>query len=90
MRLITVINELLFHLITGLSRERLSSPNSWRQPVNRRSILVWDMIEMVILLVRDPLSSLTEPNNVIRLLCSRVDRLSLSRAVTHCSRLGTL
>ena len=45
---------------------------------------------MVILLVRGPLSSLTEPNNVIRLLCSRVDRLSLSRAVTHCSRLGTL
>ena len=40
-----------------------------------------DMIEVVILLVRDPLSSLTEPNNVIRLLCSRVDRLSLSRAI---------
>ena len=37
-----------------------------------------DMIEVVILLVRDPLSSLAEPNNVIRLLCSRVDRLSLS------------
>ena len=36
---------------------------------------------MMILLVRDPLSSITEPNNVIRLLCSRVDRLSLSRAV---------
>ena len=48
------------------------------------------MIEVVILLVRDPLSSLTEPNNVIRLLCSRVDRLSLSRAITDCSRLGTL
>ena len=45
-RLITVVNELLFNLITGLSRERLSSPNSWRQPVNRRSILVWDMIEV--------------------------------------------
>ena len=49
-----------------------------------------DMIEVVILLVRDPLSSLTEPNNVIRLLCSRVDSLSLSRAITDCSRLGTL
>ena len=50
------------------------------------------MIEMVIriLLIRDPLSSLTEPNNVIRLSCSRVDRLSLSRAITDCSRLGTL
>ena len=48
-----------------------------------------DMIEVVILLVRNPLSSLTEPNNVIR-LCSRVDRLSLSRAITNCSRLGTL
>ena len=30
-----------------------------------------DMIEVVILLVRDPFSSHTEPNNVIRLLCSR-------------------
>ena len=51
-----------------------------------------DMIEVMILLVRDPLSSLTEPNNMIsyRLLCSRVDRLSLSRAITDCSRLGTL
>ena len=49
-----------------------------------------DMIEVVILLVRDPLSSHTEPNNVIRLLCSRVDGLSLSRATTGCSRLGTL
>ena len=39
----------------------------------------------MILLVRDPLSSLTEPNNVIRLLCSRVDRLSLIRAITDCS-----
>ena len=48
------------------------------------------MIEMVILLVRDPLSSLTEPNNVIRLLSSRVDGLSLSRAITGYSRLGTL
>ena len=49
-----------------------------------------DMIEVVILLVRDPLSSHTEPNNMIRLLCSRVDSLSLSRAITGCSRLGTL
>ena len=49
-----------------------------------------DMIEVVILLVRDPLSGLTEPNNVIRLLCSRVDRLSFSRAITDCSRLRTL
>ena len=49
-----------------------------------------DMIELVILLVRDPLSSLTEPNNVIRLLCSGVDSLSLSRATTGCSRLGML
>ena len=49
-----------------------------------------DMIEVVILLVRDPFSSLTEPNNVIRLLCGRVDSLSLSRATTGCSRLGTL
>ena len=49
-----------------------------------------DMIEVVILLVRDPLSSHTEPNNVIRLLCSRVDSLSLSRVTTGCSRLGTL
>ena len=49
-----------------------------------------DMIEVVILLVRDPLSSHTEPNNVIRLLCMRVDSLSLSRATTGCSRLGTL
>ena len=48
------------------------------------------MVEVVILLVRDPLSSLTEPNNVIRLLCNRVDGLSLSRAITDCSRLGTL
>ena len=48
-----------------------------------------DMIEVVILLVRDPLSSHTEPNNVIRLLCSRVDSLSLSRATTGCSRLGS-
>ena len=49
-----------------------------------------DMIEVVILLVRDPLSSLTEPNNVIRLMCSRVERLTLSRAITDYSRLGTL
>ena len=51
-----------------------------------------DMIEVVILVVRDPLSSLVEPSNiiVIRLLCSRVDRLSLGRAITGCSRLGTL
>ena len=49
-----------------------------------------DVIEVVILLVRDPLSSHTEPNNVIRFLCSRVDSLSLSRATTGCSRLGTL
>ena len=42
-----------------------------------------DMTEVVILLVRDPLSSLTEPNNMIRLLCSRVDRLPLSRAITQ-------
>ena len=49
-----------------------------------------DMIKVMILLVRDPLSSLTEPNNVIRLLSSRVDRLSLSRAITGCRRLGTL
>ena len=49
-----------------------------------------DMIEVVILLVRDPLSSHAEPNNVIRLLSSRVDRLSLSRAITGCSRLRTL
>ena len=34
-----------------------------------------DMIEVVILLVRDPFSSHTEPNNVIRLLCSRIDSL---------------
>ena len=49
-----------------------------------------DMIEVMILLVRDPLSSLIKPNNVIRLLCSRVDRLSLIRAITDCSRLRTL
>ena len=49
-----------------------------------------DMIEVVILLLRDPFSSHTESNNVIRLLCSRVDSLSLSRATTGCSRLGTL
>ena len=49
-----------------------------------------DMIEVVILLVRDPLSSFTEPNNVIRLLCSREGSLSLSRAITGCSRLETL
>ena len=49
-----------------------------------------NMIEVVILLVRDPLSSHTEPNNMIRLLCSRVDSLSLNRATTGCSRLGTL
>ena len=49
-----------------------------------------DMIEVVIILVRDPLSGFTEPNNVIRLLCSRVDSLSLSGATTGCSRLGTL
>jgi len=48
------------------------------------------MIEVMILQVRDSLSSLTEPNIMIRLLCSRVDRLSLSRAITDCSRLGTL
>ena len=48
------------------------------------------MIEVAILLVRDPLSSLTDPNNVIRLLCSRVDSLSLSGVSTGCSRLGTL
>ena len=47
-----------------------------------------DMIEVVILLVRDPLSSHTEPNNVIRLLCSRVDSLSLSRVTTSCSTVG--
>ena len=46
------------------------------------------MIEVVILLVRDPLSSHTEPNNVIRLLCSRVDGLSLSRNITGCSTVG--
>ena len=44
-----------------------------------------DMIEVVILLVRDPLSSHTESNNVIRLLCSRVDSLSLSRGWECCS-----
>ena len=49
-----------------------------------------NMIEVVILLVRDPLSSHTEPNNMIRLLCSRVDSLSLNRTTTGCSRLGTL
>ena len=49
-----------------------------------------NMIEVVILLVRDPLSSLAEPYDVIRLLSSRVDRLSLSRAITGCSRLRTL
>ena len=49
-----------------------------------------DMIEVVILLVRDPLSSHAEPNNMIWLLSSRVDRLSLSRAITGCSRLRTL
>ena len=48
------------------------------------------LIEVVILLVRDPLSSLTEPNDVIRLLSSRVDRLSLGRTITGCSRFGTL
>ena len=49
-----------------------------------------DMIEVVILLVRDPFSSHTEPNNVIRSLCSREGSLSLSRAIAGCSRLGTL
>ena len=49
-----------------------------------------DMIEVVILLVRDPLATLTKPNDVIWLLSSRVDRLSLSRAITGCSRLRTL
>ena len=49
-----------------------------------------DMIEVVILLVRDPLSSLTEPHERIG-YCSRgIDHLSLSRATTGCSRLGTL
>jgi len=43
-----------------------------------------------ILLVRDPFSGFTEPNNVIKLLCSRVDSLSLSRASTLFSRLRTL
>ena len=49
-----------------------------------------DMIEVVILLIRDPFSSHTEPNNVIRLLHSRVDSLSLSRTTTGCSRLRML
>ena len=86
-RFITVINELLLNLITGFNREGLISSNGQRQPVKRRnSWISMDMIEVVILLVRDPLSNLTKPKNVIKLSCSRVDGLSLSRAITDCTQ----
>ena len=46
-----------------------------------------DMIEVVILLVRDPLFNLTEPHNWIGYSCRGVDYLSLSRVSTQYSRL---